>query len=242
MTMTSKLAHLAAAAGLLCALSAHAGSPAPADLPDPVKALVSTKDAQTALSPDQALEKLKEGNLRFIGGKTLHRDYPSQVKITGHGQFPYASVVSCIDSRSGPELVFDQGIGDLFSPRIAGNFVNDDIIGSLEFASKVAGAKLIVVLGHTSCGAIKGACDNVQLGKLTGVLGKIRPAVDATPGDGDRSAKNYAFVDQVAKTNVLRNVQAILDGSDVLREMAAKGEIKVVGAMLDVKTGVVTFY
>lgn len=240
--MKRLLSLLASAALLSAAGLVHAGPAPTGPLPDAAKALVSTKETQSALTPDQALAKLKEGNLRFIAGQSLHRDYPSQVKITGHGQYPYASVVSCIDSRSGPELVFDQGIGDLFSPRIAGNFVNDDIIGSLEFASKVAGAKLIVVLGHTSCGAIKGACDNVKLGKLTDMLAKLRPAVDATAETGDRSSKNHAFVEKVSEANVKRNVQAILERSDVLREMAAKGEIKVVGAMLDVQTGVVTFY
>jgi carbonic anhydrase len=203
---------------------------------------VQTQASQAAITPDAVLARLKEGNARFTGGRMHLRDLKAQVKATGYGQYPLASVVSCIDSRAGPELVFDQGVGDVFSARVAGNFVNDDILGSLEFGSKVAGAKLVVVLGHTSCGAVKGACDNVVMGNLTTTLAKIMPAVQSVSYSGDRSSKNADFVEMVAAANVHRTVQDILRRSPVLKEMADKGQIKVVGAMLDVKTGVVTFY
>lgn len=206
---------------------------------------VMTKAEQARISPERALQMLKEGNARFVSGKMQQRDLKLQVKTTGHeGQYPFASVVSCIDSRAAPSLVFDQGIGDLFTARVAGNFVNDDILGSLEYASRVAGSRVIVILGHTHCGAIKGACDNVALGNLTQLLAKLRPAVDATPTPAgvDRSSHNHGFVDAVAETNVRMTVDEVLKRSAVLREMAAKGEIKVVGAMLDVETGEVHFY
>jgi carbonic anhydrase len=203
---------------------------------------VLTRERQAALTPDAVLQRLKDGNQRFAGGQMTARDLKMQVKATGYGQYPMASIVSCIDSRSAPELVFDQGIGDVFAARVAGNFVNEDILGSLEFASKVAGAKLVVVLGHTSCGAIKGACDDVALGNLTGMLAKIKPAVQSVSYVGERNSKNDLFVEMVAAANVRRTVIDILRRSPVLKEMADKGEIRVVGAMLDVKTGVVTFY
>lgn len=201
-----------------------------------------TERAQQSITPDQALARLQVGNQRFIEGKMLSRDLKGQVKASSYAQYPYASVVSCIDSRAGPELVFDQGIGDVFSPRVAGNIVNEDILGSLEFASKVAGAKLIVILGHTSCGAIKGACDDVALGNLTGLLGKIKPAVQAVSFTGDRSSKNKKFVEMVAEANVRKAVQDVLNRSAVLKDMSDKGQIKVVGAMLDVATGKVIWY
>ncbi len=207
-----------------------------------VPAIAQNKDTQAAITPAIALKMLKDGNARFTSGRMTKRDLRKQVKATGSGQYPFASVVGCIDSRAAPELVFDQGIGDIFSMRIAGNFVNDDIIGSLEYGSRVAGARLIVVLGHSDCGAIKGTCDGVQLGHLTGALAKIKPAVDAVPDDGSpRNSKNYAFVQKVADMNVRLAVKTIRDKSPVLREMADKGEIAIVGAMLDVKTGKVTF-
>lgn len=201
-----------------------------------------TESVQKSMTPDQALARLKAGNQRFIAGKMLSRDLKGQVKASSYAQYPYASVVSCIDSRAGPELVFDQGIGDVFSPRIAGNIVNEDILGSLEFASKVAGAKLIVVLGHTSCGAIKGACDDVALGNLTGLLGKIKPVVQSVSFIGDRGSKNKGFVEMVAEANVRKTVQDVLSRSAVLKDMSDKGQIKVVGAMLDVATGKVVWY
>ena len=149
-----------------------------------------TKARQATVTPDRALVMLKEGNARFAGGQMMDRDLTQQVKVTGEAQYPYASVLSCIDSRSGPELVFDQGIGDVFAPRVAGNVVNDDILGSLEYASRVAGSRLVVVLGHTNCGAVKGACDNVTLGNLTPPLGRLRTIVDGVPHTGDRSSAN----------------------------------------------------
>jgi carbonic anhydrase len=201
-----------------------------------------TQASQAAMTPDLALQRLKDGNERFVAGKGIMRNFPSQVAATGTGQFPYATVLSCIDSRAAPELVFDQGIGDIFSPRVAGNFVNEDILGSMEFGSKVAGSRLIVVLGHSSCGAIKGACDNVQLGYVSALVKALQPAVDAVADDGsERSSKNAAFVEKVAHANVEITVKEILSRSEILRDMAAKGQIRVVGAMLDVGTGKVTF-
>ena len=200
------------------------------------------KSAQASMTADNAVKMLKDGNRRFVSGTMIQRDLMKQVKATGYGQYPLATVVSCIDSRAGPEIVFDQGIGDVFSARVAGNFVNEDILGSLEFASKAAGSKVIVVLGHTSCGAIKGACDDVVLGNLTGMLAKIKPAMAEVSMAGDRTSKNDAFVQMVAEANVKRTVNDIMVKSPVLKAMADAGEIKIVGAMLDVKTGVVTWY
>jgi carbonic anhydrase len=200
------------------------------------------KPAQSAMNADRAIAALKEGNTRFVSGNMVKRDLMKQVKATGYGQYPLATIVSCIDSRAGPEIVFDQGIGDVFSARVAGNFVNEDILGSLEFSTKAAGSKVIVVLGHTSCGAIKGACDDVVLGNLTGMLAKLKPAVSDVKSGGDRSSKNDAFVQMVAEANVKRTVNDIMTKSPVLKAQADAGEIKIVGAMLDVKTGVVTWY
>lgn len=207
----------------------------------PVVSTAMDADRQKAMTPDQALAALKEGNERFVSGKMTARDYTKQVAATAAGQYPFASIVSCIDSRSGPELVFDQGIGDIFAPRIAGNFVNEDILGSLEFTTKAAGSKLVVVLGHTACGAIKGACDNVKLGNLTGLLAKLRTVVDSVEHTGDRSGKNAEFVDLVATANVKDAVSDIRKNSPVLAEMEQKGKIRIVGAMLDITSGKVTF-
>jgi len=201
-----------------------------------------TRESQAAMTPAQALQRLQDGNRRFSSGNMLARNLPMQVKASGQGQYPFASVVSCIDSRSAPELVFDQGVGDVFSVRIAGNFVNEDMLGSLEFASKVAGARLIVVLGHSSCGAVAGACDDVAMGNLTGLLDKIKPAVRSVSYAGERSSKNAQFVDLVAESNVRRTVQDILQRSPVLRRMVDEGSLELVGAMLDVRTGEVRFY
>ena len=200
------------------------------------------KAGQAKLTPESVVASLRDGNKRFVGGNMIKRDLMKQVKTTGYAQYPMATIVSCIDSRAGPEIVFDQGIGDVFSARVAGNFVNEDILGSLEFASKLAGSKVVVVLGHSSCGAIKGACDDAVLGNLTGMLAKIKPAVADVSMAGDRTSKNDAFVQMVAEANVKRTVNDITTKSAVLREMQQKGEIKIVGAMLDVKTGVVTWY
>ena len=166
--------------------------------------ITQTSESQSDMTPSQAIGMLKEGNTRFTRSAPVSRDYQSQVADTAGGQYPFAAVVSCIDSRIPTEIIFDQGIGDIFNARIAGNFVNEDILGSLEFACKVAGAKAIVVMGHTSCGAIKGACDKAELGNLTQMLEKIMPAVDAveTAEGTDRSSANAAFVDAVAAKNV----------------------------------------
>ena len=206
-------------------------------------ATTMTREAQQAITPDEALAMLKRGNQRFLDDKMVNRDYVAQVKQTSRGQFPFASIVSCLDSRVPPAIVFDRGVGDLFVARVAGNFVNDDTLGSLEFASKLAGSKLIVVMGHTECGAVKGACDGAQLGLLTTTLANINPAVNAVQGDyKPRSSKNPDFVQAVAEKNVHLTMQKLRDRSIVLREMIDSGEIGLVGAMYDVATGQVTFY
>ena len=202
-----------------------------------------TEEQQTAITPAEALELLKQGNERFVSAKTEKQDFLAQVKQTSRGQFPFAAVVSCLDSRIPPAIVFDQGIGDLFVARIAGNFVNDDILGSLEFSTKLAGAKLIVVMGHTECGAIKGACDGAKLGLLTSTLANINPAVEAVQGNfTPRSSKNAEFVQAVSEINVQLTMKKLRGRSLVLRDMIDKGEIELVGAMYDVSSGKVTFY
>ncbi len=208
-------------------------------------AVPMTKITQSEVTPDLAIQRLKDGNARFVSGSMLKRDLMAQAKISGKdGQYPFVSVVSCIDSRSDPALVFDQGIGDMFTARVAGNIVNEDILGSLEYAAKVAGSKAIVVLGHTHCGAVKGACDSAVLGNLTQLVAKIAPAVKATPDNHgtDRSSKNHHFVDAAAEMNVKMTVQAISEKSPVLRDMIKSGQIKVIGAMHDVETGKVEFF
>lgn len=201
-----------------------------------------TKESQAKITPESAKEILLEGNQRFVNSQRLDRNYLQQVKETSGSQYPFAVVLSCIDSRTSTELIFDQGIGDIFNARIAGNIVNEDILGSMEFACKVAGSKLIVVLGHTSCGAVKGACDHVELGNLTGLLQKIQPSIDAIQYEGDRSAKNMEFVEMVAEKNVSNALKEIPQKSPVLHEMIEKGEIGIVGGMYNVETGAVEFY
>ncbi|MGB5982034.1 MAG: carbonic anhydrase family protein [Nonlabens sp.] len=203
-----------------------------------------TKESQATMTPEKAKQFLKEGNERFQNNLKANRNLLRQVNETVDGQFPFATILSCIDSRVSAELVFDQGLGDIFSVRIAGNFVNVDILGSMEFACKLAGTKLIVVLGHTSCGAIKGACDRARLGNLTKLIEKIEPAVDATvePTDeSQRNSKNLDFVDHVAKKNVELTIDRIRKESPVLADMEDLGDIKIVGAMYSVETGVVEF-
>lgn len=203
---------------------------------------VQTMQSQAALTPDAALAMLKEGNKRFRSGEMRQRDYRAQVIATAQGQYPHSIVLSCIDSRAAPELLFDQGLGDIFAPRVAGNFVDAELLGSIEFAAAVAGAKAIVVLGHTECGAVKGACDNVEMGNLTQTLANIRPAVAAVKGfDGERTSQNKAFVDAVSHENVRQTVDNILTRSDALKGLVDSGKLKVVGAMYDVATGEVTF-
>lgn len=201
-----------------------------------------TKDTQASISPSEAVQLLKDGNARFVNKQTLGRDLNQQVSDTSTGQAPFAAVLGCIDSRVPAEMVFDQGIGDIFNVRIAGNFVNEDILGSLEFSCKAAGSKAIVVLGHVACGAVKGACDHVELGNLTGMLGKIMPAVDAIEESGDRSSANADFVQKVSDLNVKMAVDAIRSKSPVLKEMEDNGEITIVGAMYDIRTGGVSFF
>ncbi|MGO4919460.1 carbonic anhydrase family protein [Maribacter sp. IgM3_T14_3] len=204
-----------------------------------------TRETQATMTPKKSLDFLKEGNQRFQNNLKANRNLLEQVNDTSEGQFPFATILSCIDSRVSAELVFDQGLGDIFSVRIAGNFVNEDILGSMEFGCKLAGTKLIVVLGHTSCGAIKGACDHARLGNLTALINKIEPAVDAVKEPTDeslRNSKNLDFVDRVAAKNVELTIENIRKHSPVLAEMEKNDEVLIVGAMYDIATGEVDFY
>ncbi len=201
------------------------------------------KEIQAQITPRQALEILQKGNHRFVNNLKAHRNLLEQVNETSDGQWPFAIILSCIDSRTSAELIFDQGLGDVFSVRIAGNIVNTDILGSMEFACKVAGSKLIVVLGHSKCGAVKGACDHVEMGNLTELLSKIQPAVyQEKTTQNDRSSKNADFVENVAEINVVRSVKNIIERSYILEQMVERGEIGVVGAMHNIETGEVSFY
>ena len=201
-----------------------------------------TQEAQGKITPAKAVEMLQQGNTRFVSGEALERDYMAQVKQTASGQYPFAAVVSCLDSRIPPEIVFDQGIGDLFVARVAGNFVNEDILGSLEFATKVVGSKLIVIMGHTECGAVKGACDGVELGLLTATLADINPAVTAVQGDYEpRSSENAEFVHAVTVKHVQLTIQRLLNWSTTMRRMVDSGELGLVGAIYDIETGKVEF-
>lgn len=202
-----------------------------------------TKDLQDNITPNQAVELLKQGNQRFVDNMRFNRNLLQQVDETAASQFPFATVLSCIDSRAPAELVFDQGIGDIFNVRIAGNIVNEDILGSMEFATKVAGSKLILVLGHTSCGAIKGACDHVEMGNLTGLLEKVKPAIESEQSfSEDRNGSNLPFVDAVAKLNILQSIDTILKSSQVIADLVAEKKIKVIGGLYDIKTGTVSFF
>lgn len=202
-----------------------------------------TKEMQAAITPSMALELLKEGNQRFVNNLKVNRNLLQQANETSNGQHPFAVILSCIDSRTSAELIFDQGLGDVFSVRIAGNIVNEDILGSIEFACKVAGSKIIVVLGHTKCGAIKGACDHVEMGNLTALLSKIQPAVfDEKTVKENRNSTNSEFVEKVATINVKRTVQAIMERSPILKEMIESGAIGIVGGTHDISSGEVQFY
>jgi carbonic anhydrase len=202
-----------------------------------------TKEMQAAITPSIALGLLKEGNQRFVNNLKVNRNLLQQANETSDGQHPFAVILSCIDSRTSAELIFDQGLGDVFSVRIAGNIVNEDILGSIEFACKVAGSKIIVVLGHTKCGAIKGACDHVEMGNLTALLSKIQPAVfDEKTVTENRSSSNSDFVEKVATINVKRTVQAIMERSPILKEMIESGAIGTVGGTHDITSGRVQFY
>lgn len=208
-----------------------------------VDTVTMTKEKQESITTEQALQKLKDGNKRFVSVKQLKRNLNEQVTKTAKGQFPYAIVLSCIDSRTSTELIFDEGLGDVFNARIAGNFVNTDILGSMEFACKVAGSKLILIVGHSKCGAIKGACDNVQLGNLTHVIDEIKPAVDNVKNiDGERNSHNDAFVQAVAEENIKLAIKEIREKSSILNEMEKKGEIMIVGSMYNLETGKVDFF
>lgn len=203
-----------------------------------------TKEIQAKINPAGAITMLREGNERFVKNHKAQRDLLEQVRDTAKGQYPFATILSCIDSRVSAELIFDQGVGDIFSVRVAGNIVNEDLLGSMEFACKLAGTKVILVLGHTSCGAVKGACDDARLGNLTTLLSKIKPAVQAVsePADpAERTSKNIDFVDRVAESNVHMTMDNIRKLSPVLNQMEEEGEIVIAGAMYDISSGKVHF-
>lgn len=209
-----------------------------------VKPLVNEVLSQAqrdALSPDDVLQIFKEGNQRFVSNELTARDHSEKVRKSATGQFPKAVVLSCLDSRVPVEDVFDRGIGDIFVGRVAGNFSNEDLLGSMEFGCKVAGAKLILVMGHEYCGAVMAAIDDVKLGNITAMLSKIRPAVESTVYDGDRTSGNEAFVHEVCESNVRNTINQIRTNSPILKEMEDKGEIKIVGAVYNMTTGVVEF-
>jgi carbonic anhydrase len=204
-----------------------------------------TKETQDQMSSASALKELEDGNQQFVEKKQLNRDLMQQVSETSTGQFPFATILSCIDSRVSSELIFDQGIGDIFSVRIAGNFINEDILGSMEFACKLAGTKLVLVLGHTACGAVKGACDHARLGNLTTLINKIEPSVEAVKEPEDvslRNSSNIDFVNEVAAVNVKMTIENIRVKSQVLKELEDAGEIQIIGGMYDIKTGAVEIY
>tara|TARA_B100001248_G_C27399364_1_gene468709 strand:- start:1201 stop:1911 length:711 start_codon:yes stop_codon:yes gene_type:complete len=204
---------------------------------------VFTKEKQAELTPDRALELLKEGNERFVNNDMTVRNHNSQVRKAVSGQYPKAIVLSCVDSRVPVEDVFDRGIGDVFVARVAGNFVNEDILGSMEFATKVAGSKLIVVMGHEHCGAVKAAVDGVKLGNITSLVNSIKPAVRMTSSfEGEKSSKNPEYVSAVCKNNVKNTISQIRKRSKIIRDLEKGGDIKIVGAMYDMDTGRVDFY
>ncbi len=201
-----------------------------------------TKGERDRLVPGDVLDELKKGNERFRTGKTMARDYRAQQRAAAGGQFPAAVVLGCVDSRAPAEIIFDVGIGDLFNARIAGNVVDDDLLGSLEFACAVAGSKLVLLMGHTACGAVKGAIDDVDLGNLTGLLARIKPAISATSFHGEKSSRNASYVDAVALTNVRLGLENIRRRSPILDDLERKRAIEIVGAMYDLNSGVVEFH
>ena len=201
-----------------------------------------TKETQEILTPDLIIDILKKGNQRFVNNIKAHRNLLEQVNETSTGQFPFAAILSCIDSRTSAELIFDQGLGDIFSIRIAGNILNEDILGSMEFACKIAGSKLIVVLGHTNCGAVIGACDDIKLGHLTTLVNKIKPSIEIeTQTLSERNGRNIKFVQNVTVNNVKLAVEGIRRRSPILSEMEREKKIKIIGGMYDVETGIVKF-
>ncbi|GGF41286.1 carbonic anhydrase family protein [Echinicola rosea] len=199
-----------------------------------------TAETQASVTPKKALEFLKEGNQRFVNNLKLNRHLLNQVNDTRDGQWPFAIVLSCIDSRTSAELIFDQGLGDIFSVRIAGNVANEDILGSMEYACKVAGSKLVVVLGHSKCGAVTGACSEVKMGNLTGLLEKVNPSIKKVSERLDKKHTDPAFVEEVSKQNVVDTMDGVLKNSDVLKELFEEGKIGLVGAYYDVETGEVS--
>ncbi|HVJ94388.1 MAG TPA: carbonic anhydrase family protein [Labilithrix sp.] len=204
-----------------------------------------SKETQASTTPRRALEFLREGNERFVNNLRIKRELLEQANETREGQWPFATILSCIDSRTSAELIFDQGLGDIFSIRVAGTIINTDILGSMEFACKIAGSKLLVVLGHTSCGAVKGACDHVEMGNLTELLAKLQPAVyqERTILDpAERASKNRNFVENVSRINVHRSVRAVIERSFILEHMVMTEQIGVIGGMHDLNTGLVEFY
>lgn len=205
------------------------------------QAAALTESQRNAMTPDQIIEMMKAGNERFRAGKMKEQNYLAQKRASASGQYPAAIVLSCIDSRAPAEIILDMGIGDTFNARVAGNVANHDILGSMEFACAVAGAKVILVMGHTACGAIKGAIDNVQLGNLTGLLQEIQPAIEATQYSGERSSKNEEFVDAVTRSNVGQAISVIRKESPILSDLESKGQIKIAGSMYDLRNGKVTF-
>jgi len=200
-----------------------------------------TKEQRDRLTPDQIVTEMKLGNERFRKGKPSPHDYLSQKRASSAGQYPAVVILGCIDSRAPAEIILDTGIGDTFNARIAGNVVNDDVLGSMEFACAVAGAKVVLVLGHTACGAIKGAIDDVEMGNLTGLLARVKPAITATVYADEKSSKNEAYVDAVARSNVVHATGVIRDRSKILADLEKKGVLKIVGAMYDITNGVITF-
>lgn len=219
-----------------------AGCSATAQESKPLVNRVLTAEEQAALTPTQVRDMLEKGNARFVAGTITSRDHSAQVRLAAEGQFPKAVVLSCLDSRVPVEDVFDRGIGDIFVARVAGNFENTDILGSMEFATKVAGAKLVLVMGHKDCGAVKAAIDGAELGNITAMLENIQPAVDAVPGfEGARDSENMEFVDEVTAANVTGTIERIRKESPILREMESDGQIKIVGALYDMSTGEVEF-
>jgi carbonic anhydrase len=209
---------------------------------DEARADALSKELREKLTPDQILETMKKGNKRFRAGERKERNYLREQRASASGQYPAAVLLTCIDSRAPAEVIMDLGIGDIFNCRVAGNVRNADVLGSMEFACKLAGAKVVLVMGHTACGAIKGAIDNAELGNLTGLLAKIRPAVEATTYSGERSAKNSAFVDAVARKNVEMTLAGIRQDSSVLANLESKGAVKMVGGMYNLETGAVEFF
>jgi len=209
---------------------------------NPIRRIALTKERRDQLSPDDLIQLAKEGNERFRNGKLQPQDFLAEQQTSAHGQHPAAMLLTCIDSRAPAEIVLDLGIGDVFNSRVAGNIINEDILGSMEFACELSGAKLVVVMGHTACGAIKGAINNAVLGNLTGLLAKIKPAVDATVYEGERTASNYDFVDAVARTNIEFAIRDIRTRSPVLLALEKTGKIKIVGAMYDIGTGKVDIF